>query len=438
MKKNKPIRIALLGMGTVGCGVFNVLKKNKEEIERRLCRSIEVAYVCARDANKDRPIDLQGLKISTDPMQAVNDPTVDIVVELIGGCELAGQLVEQAIANGKHIVTANKALIATQGKELLALAQDKEVVVAYEAAVAGGIPIVKVLREGLAANAINRVVGIVNGTTNYILSEVSEKHRSFGDALAEAQALGYAEADPSFDVNGTDAAHKLTILASIALGIPLQFEKVYRESSEGIEVQDVIYAEELGYCIKHLATAKRSEKGIELRVHPALIPQKSLLANVKGVMNAVMVDGNAVGPTLYYGAGAGAEQTASAVIADLIDVARSMDAPAASRVPYLAFDSKELLDIPILDIQEIVSDYYLRLQIEDCPGALASITQVLSDSNISVEAVIQKEALNASGFAPLVLLIHPVKGKDIAQAKIRIEQLEVVQDKVIGYRLEQL
>lgn len=438
MSKDKPVSIGLLGLGTVGSGVLNVLSDNAAEIERRTGRSIRITHVCARDANKKRAVVLDGMRFSTDPMEVVNNKSIDIVIELIGGHQPAFDLTMQAMQNGKHIVTANKALIALSGNQLFDIAGKNQVMLTYEGAVAGGIPIVKVLREGLAANRINRVVGIVNGTTNFILTEVSDKQRSFSDALAEAQRLGYAEADPTFDVDGIDAAHKLTIIASVSFGIPLQYDRVYVESVAGVDMQDVAYAKELGYRIKHLAIAKRVGDSIELRVHPTLIPLGSLLADVNGVMNAVLVDGNAVGSTLYYGAGAGSQETASAVVADLIDVVRAMSFPAPNRVPDVGFQSDALIDIPVLDSGEVISAYYLRLQVKDRPGVLAAITKVLNELNISIEAVLQKETANDDTPVPLILLIHPVKAKDICAAIDQIEQFDTVIGKIVRYHLESL
>ena len=433
---NKVVSIGLLGMGTVGCGVFNVFEKNKEELERRIDRPLAITHISAKDVNKKRPIDASKVNFVADPFDIVNDPSVDIVAELIGGNQLSADLVEQAIKNGKHIVTANKALIATKGNKLFDLARKHNVIVAYEAAVAGGIPIIKVLREGLSANRINRIVGIVNGTTNYILSEIKDKQCDFDSALAEAQKLGYAEADPSFDIDGIDAAHKLSIMAAVSFGISLQFEKVYTETSREVMLQDVLYAKEMGYCIKHLATAKRTEKGIELRVHPTLIPADSLLSDVNGAMNAIMVDSNAVGQTLYYGAGAGAEETASAVLADVMDIVRMMDADESTHIPYLGFHNDKIKDIKILDMDDLVSAFYLRLQVKDDSGVLANITKILSRSAISIEAVMQKEKIQDDESVPLILLIHPVQEKLMNSAIDEIEQLDTVADKIIRYRVE--
>ena len=386
-----PVKIGLLGLGTVGGGTVNVLKRNAEEISRRAGRAIEVSHASARDLSKPRICETEGIILTTNPAEVVDAPEVDVVVELIGGDGLALDMVMKAIENGKHVVTANKALIAKHGNEIFAAAQAKGVVVAFEAAVAGGIPIIKAIREGLSANRIEWLAGIINGTGNFILTEMRDKGRDFADVLAEAQALGYAEADPTFDVEGIDAAHKLTILASIAFGIPLQFDKAYTEGITKITREDVTYAEELGYRIKHLGVARRTDAGIELRVHPTLIPERRLIANVDGVMNAVLVQGDAVGPTLYYGAGAGAEATASAVVADIVDVVRALTADPENRVPHLAFQPDQLSDLPILPMEEVETAYYLRLQVEDRPGVLADITRIFGEAGISIEAVLQKE-----------------------------------------------
>ena len=436
MSDNQPVAVGLLGLGTVGCGVCNVLAQNAAEIERRTGRPLRVTHASARDVNKQRPVDLKGVRFSTDPAAVVNDEAVDVVVELIGGHQPACELIERALHNGKHVVTANKALIAVSGNRLFEAARTAGVALAYEASVAGGIPIVKMLREGLAANRIERVIGIVNGTTNFVLTEVSRNRRPFSDALTEAQRLGYAEADPGFDIDGIDAAHKMTILASIAFGVPLQYDKVHVESAAAVELRDVDYAKELGYCIKHLGIAKRCGGAIELRVHPALIPLTSLLADVNGVMNAVEVDGNAVGPTLCYGAGAGAGQTASAVIADLIDVVRTIGADPRQRVPALAFQPGALASMPVVEAGEVVSAHYLRLQVEDRPGVLTAVTEVLSSLGISIEAVLQKEPADDGASVPLILLTHPVKGTDICTAIGRIERFDTVLDPVVRYRME--
>jgi homoserine dehydrogenase len=433
-----PVKIGLLGLGTVGGGTVNVLKRNAKEISRRAGRAIEVSHASARDLNKPRICDTTGITLTTNPAEVVDDPAVDVVVELIGGDSLAYEMVMKAIANGKHVVTANKALIAKHGNEIFAAAQARGVVVAFEAAVAGGIPIIKAIREGLAANRIEWLAGIINGTGNFILTEMRDKGRDFADVLAEAQALGYAEADPTFDVEGIDAAHKLTILASIAFGIPLQFEKAYTEGITKITREDVTYAEELGYRIKHLGVARRTDAGIELRVHPTLIPDRRLIANVNGVMNAVLVKGDAVGPTLYYGAGAGAEATASAVVADIVDVVRALTADPENRVPHLAFQPDQLSDLPILPMSEVVTAYYLRLQVEDRPGVLADITRIFGEAGISIEAVLQKEPAEGESNVSLIMLTQRVKEKSMNQALAAIGKLDAVTGEPIRIRMESL
>ena len=382
----KPINVGLIGIGTVGGGTWTVLNRNAEEITRRAGRPIRITAVADRDIEATRRITGGAARVSSDPFDVVNDPEIDIVVELIGGYTVAKDVVMQSIANGKHVVTANKALLALHGTEIFTAAQQKGVMVAFEAAVAGGIPIIKALREGLTANRIEWAAGIINGTTNFILSEMRDKGLSFDDVLKEAQRLGYAEADPTFDIEGVDAAHKATLIASIAYGIPVQFDKAYIEGITKLEASDIRYAEQLGYRIKLLGIAKRRTNGVELRVHPTLIPAKRLLANVEGAMNAVMVKGDAVGITLYYGKGAGAEPTASAVIADLVDVTRLATADAAHRVPHLAFQPDALSTLPILPMSEVETGYYLRLRVEDKPGVLADITRILADQNISIDA----------------------------------------------------
>ncbi|HWS03833.1 MAG TPA: homoserine dehydrogenase [Gammaproteobacteria bacterium] len=434
----KPVNVGLLGLGTVGGGTFNVLKRNAGEIARRAGRGIQITHAAAREYDPARMPGIEGIKITQDGFEVVDNPDIDIIVELIGGYSPARELVLKAIANGKHVVTANKALIAMHGEEIFKAAQDKGVMVAFEAAVGGGIPIIKAIREGLAANQIQWLAGIINGTGNFILTEMRDKGRDFNDVLAEAQALGYAEADPTFDVEGIDAAHKLTILASIAFGIPLQFKKTYTEGISKITRADVEYAEELGYRIKHLGFARRTAKGVELRVHPTLIPERRLIANVDGVMNAVLVKGDAVGPTLYYGAGAGAEPTASAVVADLVDVTRVLTADPGNRVPHLAFQPNALSDIPILSMEDIETAYYLRLLALDRPGVLADITRILGDLGISIEAIIQKEAAPEETRVPIILLTHVVREGQMNQAIANIEALDSVDGKVTRIRLEHL
>jgi len=434
----KPVKIGLLGLGTVGGGTVSVLTRNAEEIARRAGRGIIISHAAAKDYNpKLKGLDNIG-RITDDAFGVVNDPEVEIVVELIGGYKPALELVLKAIENGKHVVTANKALIATHGNEIFAAAQKQGVTVAFEAAVAGGIPIIKALREGLAANQIEWAAGIINGTSNFILTEMKEKGRDFDDVLKEAQARGYAEADPTFDIEGVDAAHKLTILASIAFGIPLQFDKVYKEGITAIERQDVSYAAELGYNIKLLGITRKTSNGIELRVHPTLIPEHRLIANVDGVMNAVLVKGDAVGPTLYYGAGAGAEPTASAVIADIIDVVRALTTDPGNRVPHLAFQPKSMSNIAILPMEEVQTGYYLRINAVDKPGVLSDITTILGDQQISIEAIIQKEPDEDATFVPVILLTQKVSEKNMNEAIRKIEQLDTVGAKIRRIRVESL
>jgi homoserine dehydrogenase len=423
-------------LGTVGGGTFNVLKRNAGEIARRAGRGIVVAQIAARDSNPK--CDTSGTPITADVFDLVNNPDIDIIIELIGGYTIARDLVMQAIENGKHVVTANKALIAVHGNEIFAKAREKGVIVAFEAAVAGGIPVIKAIREGLAANRINWLAGIINGTGNFILTEMREKGRAFADVLKEAQALGYAEADPTFDVEGIDAAHKLTILASIAFGIPLQFDKAYTEGITRLTSADVNYAEALGYRIKHLGIARRTEAGIELRVHPTLIPADRLIANVNGVMNAVMVNGDAVGSTLYYGAGAGMEPTASAVVADVIDVVRALTTDPKNRVPHLAFQADLLSDHPILPIAECQSAYYLRIQVQDRPGVLAKVATILSERSINIESIMQKEVEEHDGLVPLILLTHRVSEQSMNDAISALEALTDVSGQVMRIRVEQL
>ncbi|MBD3669268.1 MAG: homoserine dehydrogenase [Gammaproteobacteria bacterium] len=434
----KPVNVGLLGLGTVGGGTVNVLKRNGEEIARRAGRGIEIVHASARDLNKPRICDTAGMQLTNDANEVVDNPEVQVVVELIGGDSLALELVMRAIDNGKHVVTANKALIAKHGNEIFAKAQEKGVMVAFEAAVAGGIPIIKALREGLAANRIEWLAGIINGTGNFILTEMRDKGRDFEDVLKEAQELGYAEADPTFDVEGIDAAHKLTILASIAFGIPLQFDKAFTEGITQITREDVEYAEELGYRIKHLGVSRRTENGVELRVHPTLIPERRLIANVDGVMNAVLVKGDAVGPTLYYGAGAGDEPTASAVVADLVDVVRALTSDPENRVPHLAFQPDAIEDIGILPMAEIETAYYLRMQTEDRPGVLADITRIIGDQGISIEAFIQKEPEEEGANVTLIMLTHRVREQNMEQAIGEVEALDCVVGKITRIRMETL
>lgn len=434
-----PVKIGLLGLGTVGGGTVSVLTRNIDEIARRAGRQIIIAHAAAKEYAADgiEGIDKVG-KITDDAFAVVSDPEVSIVIELIGGYSPAKELVLEAIKNGKHVVTANKALIAMHGNEIFAAAQEKGVTVAFEAAVAGGIPIIKAMREGLAANQIEWAAGIINGTGNFILTEMRDKGRDFDEVLREAQELGYAEAEPTFDVEGIDAAHKLTILGSIAFGIPLQFEKTYTEGITHIEQQDVLYAADLGYTIKHLGITRKTENGIELRVHPTLIPERRLIANVDGVMNAVLVQGDAVGPTLYYGAGAGSQPTASAVVADVVDVVRALTTDPENRVPHLAFQPDSMSDIQVLDIEDVETAFYLRLSAVDRPGVLATVTSILGDSDISIEAIIQKPATDGTPHVPVIFLTKTVQEKNMNEAIRNIEALDTVSGQVAKIRLETL
>jgi len=434
----KPINVGLLGIGTVGGGTFTVLRRNAEEITRRAGRPICITVVADRDLELAKKVTGGTCRLTDDAHAVVADAGVDIVVELIGGCGVAKDLVLSAIENGKHVVTANKALLAIHGNEIFAAAQRKGVMVAFEAAVAGGIPIIKAVREGLTANRIQCIAGIINGTTNFILSEMRDKGLSFDAVLKEAQRLGYAEADPTFDIEGVDAAHKITILSALAFGIPMQFDKAHIEGISKLDATDIRYAEQLGYRIKLLGITKRTETGIELRVHPTLIPAKRLIANVEGAMNAVLVQGDAVGSTLYYGKGAGAEPTASAVIADLVDVTRMHTADPEHRVPHLAFQPDQLADLSIVPIDDVVTSYYLRLRIQDKPGVLAEITRILADQKISIDAMMQKEPSEGETQTDLVLLTHQACEKYINAAIGRIEVLPVVAGKVTRLRLEML
>jgi homoserine dehydrogenase len=428
-----------MGLGTVGGGTVSVLHRNAEEIARRAGRGIVISHAAAREFDASKISGFGDIeRISDDAWAVVNDPEVEIVVELIGGYSPAKELVLKAIENGKHVVTANKALIAMHGNEIFAAAQHKGVTVAFEAAVAGGIPIIKALREGLAANRIEWIAGIINGTGNFILTEMRDKGREFDDVLREAQALGYAEANPVFDVEGIDAAHKLTILGSLAYGIPLQFDKCYIEGITKITRDDVAYAAELGYRIKHLGITRKTEQGVELRVHPTLIPERRLIANVDGVMNAVLVKGDAVGPTLYYGAGAGAEPTASAVVADLVDVVRTLTTDPTNRVPHLAFQADSLSDTPVLAMEEVETAYYLHLKVLDKPGVLATIAGILGDAGISIEATQQKEPAEDQTDVPLILLTQRVKEKAMNAALAAMAQTDVISDEIIRIRVERL
>ena len=433
----QPVKIGLLGLGTVGGGTVSVLTRNADEIARRAGRGIQITLAAAKEYNADAIIGLDQIEnITDDPFLVVDDPDVEIIIELIGGYSPAKELVLKAIENGKHVITANKALIAIHGNEIFKAAQEKGVIVAFEAAVAGGIPIIKAVREGLAANQIEWIVGIINGTSNFILTEMRDKGRDFEDALNEAQSLGYAEADPTFDIEGIDAAHKLTILGSIAFGMPLQFDKTYVEGITKIEQQDVLYAEELGYRIKHVGISRKVDNGIEQRVHPTLIPERRLIANVDGVMNAVLVKSDAVGPTLYYGAGAGAEPTASAVVADIVDVVRALTIDPENRVPHLAFQHDALSDINILPIEEIETAYYLRMHAIDRPGVVADITKILGDSKISIEAILQKEPEGNESYIPVIFLTQCIKEKEMNGAITKIEKLDAIDGKVTRIRME--
>jgi homoserine dehydrogenase len=440
----KPIKVGLLGIGTVGAGTFNVLQRNQEDIRRRAGRGIEITMVAARNLEKARGIVGAGVEVVGDPFAVVNHPDIDIVVELIGGYDLPRELVLKAIANGKHVVTANKALLALHGNEIFAAAQEKGVMVAFEAAVAGGVPIIKALREGLTANRIESVAGIINGTTNFILSEMREKGLDFATVLAQAQELGYAEADPTFDIEGVDAAHKLTIMSAIAFGIPVQFDKAYIEGISQLQARDIRYAEQLGYRIKLLGIARRTHiegenggEGIELRVHPTLIPAARLIANVEGAMNAVLVQADAVGASLYYGKGAGSEPTASSVIADLVDVTRLATVDPYCRVPHLAFQPNEMTDVAIVPMAEITTSYYLRVYVKDQLGVMADLTRILADAGISIDAVLQKEPGDQVNL-DIILLTHQTREKNIIAAIEKIEKLPAVIGKVTRIRLETL
>src|SRR3990172_3942878 len=433
-----PICVGLLGTGTVGGGTWNVLARNQEEIKRRAGRGIRIVKVADQDLARARQLVAGKAAVTADAWEIVNDPAIDIVVELIGGCDVARELVLKAIANGKHVVTANKALLATHGNEIVAAAQNMGVMVAFEGAVAGGIPIIKALREGLTANRIEWIAGIINGTSNFILSEMRDKGLAFGTVLEEAQRLGYAETDPTFDIEGIDAAHKLTIMSAIAFGIPMQFDKAYTEGISALTQDDIRYAEQLGYRIKLLGITRRTAEGIELRVHPTLIPVRRLIANVEGVMNAILVKGDAVGATLYYGAGAGAEPTASAVVADLVDVTRMHTADPEHRVPHLAFQPDQLSDVAILPMDEGVTSYYLRMRVVDRPGVLADIARILADRGISIDAMVQKEPSEGEEQVDIIMLTHETREKHINAAIAAIENLAVVTGKVIRIRLEEL
>ncbi len=438
----KPIQVGLLGIGTVGSGTFNVLKRNQEEIKRRAGRGIEITMVADLDVERARAVVGEGVQVVNDARAVIANPEIDIVVELIGGYGIAKALVLEAIAAGKHVVTANKALLAVHGTEIFAAAQAQGVMVAFEAAVAGGIPIIKALREGLTANSIEWVAGIINGTTNFILSEMRDKGLDFDVVLKEAQRLGYAEADPTFDIEGVDAAHKATIMSAIAYGIPVQFDKAYVEGITQLGAADIKYAEQLGYRIKLLGIAKRAAQGIELRVHPCLVPAKRLIANVEGAMNAVMVQGDAVGTTLYYGKGAGSEPTASAVIADLVDIARLHTADPQNRVPHLAFQPSALSDLPVLPMSEVVTSYYLRLRVADQAGVLAQVTGILAGAGISIDAMLQREADEVGGEGStqtdLIILTHDTREGTMDAALAQMQGLPTVLGAITRIRKEEL
>lgn len=436
------MNVGLLGIGTVGGGTYTVLTRNADEITRRAGRPIRITQVADKNTALAQQITDGQVTVTDDAFAVVSNPEIDIVVELIGGYSVAKELVMQAIANGKHVVTANKALLAVHGNEIFAAAQAKGVIVAFEAAVAGGIPIVKAVREGLTANRIDWIAGIINGTTNFILSEMRDKGLSFIDALQDAKRLGYAEADPTFDVEGVDAAHKITILSALAFGIPMQFDRAHIEGISKLEADDIRYAEQLGYRIKLLGITRRRElngkAGVELRVHPTLIPAKRLIANVEGVMNAVLVQGDAVGATLYYGRGAGAEPTASAVIADLVDVTRMHTADPEHRVPHLAFQPGAVEDTAVLPLSAIETSYYLRLRVDDKPGVLADITRILADQDISIEAMIQREPDEGESQTDIIILTHMTIEQNIDTAITKIESLAAIKKPVTRIRMEAL
>ena len=434
----KPINVGLLGIGTVGGGTWEVLNRNADEIQRRAGRAIRITVVADKALQRAKEITGGKAVVTDDAFSVVRGKDVEIVIELIGGYTVAKELVLEAIAHGKHVVTANKALLATHGNEIFAAAQKKGVMVAFEASVGGGIPIIKALREGLAANRIEWIAGIINGTSNFILSEMRDKGLPFEGALKDAQARGYAEADPTFDIEGVDAAHKLTILSALAFGIPMQFKSAYTEGISKLTKADIGYAEELGYRIKLLGITRRAKSGIELRVHPTLVPARRLIANVEGVMNAILVKGDAVGATLYYGAGAGAQPTASAVVADLVDVTRLITADPEHRVPHLAFQPDRLSSDPVLPIGEVETSYYLRMRVLDRPGVLADITRILADSAISIEAMVQKEPGEGESRVDIVMLTHLALEKNVEQAMAKIERLSSVEGRVTRIRMESL
>jgi len=434
----KPLNVGVLGFGTVGTGVYQVLTRNQEEIQRRAGRGIQLKTVSRRDVAKAQAIVGDRVAVTADPFEIVRDPDIDIVVETIGGCTVARDLVLEAIARGKHVVTANKALLAEHGTEIFRAASDKGVMVAFEAAVAGGVPIVKALREGLTANRIEWIAGIINGTTNFILSEMREKGLDFATVLKEAQRLGYAEADPTFDIEGVDAAHKCTLMSAIAFGIPVQFDKSHIEGITSLQAADIRYAEQLGYRIKLLGITRHRKEGIELRVHPTLVPAKRLIANVEGAMNAVVVHGDAVGTTLYYGKGAGSEPTASAVVADLVDVTRLHTVDPESRVPHLAFQPDAMADTPILPIEQVQTSFYLRLTVADEPGVLSRITTILAERNISIDAVLQRESADGERQTDLIILTHDTIEGRMREALAQIQALPTVLAPIVSIRKEDL
>jgi len=434
----KPVNVGLLGIGTVGSGTWSVLRRNASEIERRAGRGIRITRVADKALEHARKVTGGKAKLTAQAREVTRAKDIDIVIELIGGTGIARELVLDAIAHGKHVVTANKALLAIHGNEIFKAAQKKGVMVAFEASVAGGIPIIKALREGLAANRVEWIAGIINGTSNFILSEMRDKGLAFAAVLKQAQKKGYAEADPSFDIEGVDAAHKLTILSALAFGVPMQFPKAYTEGISKLTQQDIGYAEELGYRIKLLGITRRANKGIELRVHPTLVPIRRLIANVEGVMNAILVKGDAVGATMYYGAGAGSLPTASAVVADLLDVTRLITADPDQRVPHLAFRPDRLAGDPILPIGEVETSYYLRMRVQDRPGVLADITRILADLRISIDAMVQKEPEEGERSVDIVMLTHRALEKNVNAAMRKIERLPTVVGKVTRIRLEEL
>ncbi|RQO63289.1 homoserine dehydrogenase [Paucibacter sp. KBW04] len=432
------IKVGLLGIGTVGSGTFHVLQRNQAEIRGRAGRGIEVSMVCRRDVAAAKAVVGDTAIVTADPYAIINNPEIDIVVETIGGCDLARELVLAAIAQGKHVVTANKALLAVHGTEIFEAARAKGVMVAFEAAVAGGIPIIKALREGLTANRIEWIAGIINGTTNFILSEMRSKGLDFGVVLKEAQRLGYAEADPTFDIEGVDAAHKLTLMSAIAFGVPVQFDKAYVEGITQLQAADIKYAEQLGYRIKLLGHTRRRENGIELRVHPTLVPANRLIANVEGAMNAVLVQGDAVGTTLYYGKGAGAEPTASAVVADLVDITRLATADPDHRVPHLAFQPDAMSNTPILPMEEVISGYYLRMRVADEAGVLSRITTILAEHNISIDGMLQRESADGEKQTDLIILTHETVEGRMNKALAQMQGLPTVLAPIVRIRKEDL